>query len=560
LSKLLPRSYSKWTWLTWLQVTVVLVLGSVISVLLRNFNNSLLLYLPLALGIVLIHWFGPKVLPLTYFNGLLTLFLWNSPGGLIHHLIVATHEPVVSLLSWLLAKKFKSEIEGFPSTSAFAKFTLLGIALPDLANCFYTYHYTFVNGDLSKVLLLWLADFITSYCLAMPLLHFLKPITLNSGLIKLSRSTKELITTSKHTWRDLVLLGLFFVGLNFFIDFYRYWFVYGVCASMVALRRGFETALLVNFMLFSLSYLVPIILIANNFAAEPSQMLSAHLGMTAMFFVSALIGRVVSDFTAKENELTVQKKHLESVIEQLNRTNSELDRFVYSVSHDISAPLKSIKGLVTLSRLDKDPSLAELYLGKIEASAQKLEGFVGEVLDHSRTVRKEIQIEPVAIESLVRDIYENLQYLDNFAQINFIFDFKILTMITDKFLLKVALSNLLSNAIKYQKRHPDHKPEIKVSSLLINNQVQISIADNGEGISDAYKDKIFEMFYRGRSNSSGSGLGLYIAKEAVEKLHGSISVETTYGKGSNFTLQLPVMTSVDSINDSSISSFRNKYS
>ena len=125
---------------------------------------------------------------------------------------------------------------------------------------------------------------------------------------------------------------------------------------------------------------------------------------------------------------------------------------------------------------------------------------------------------------------------------------------------KVALSNLLSNAIKYQKRHPDHKPEIKVSSLLINNQVQISIADNGEGISDAYKDKIFEMFYRGRSNSSGSGLGLYIAKEAVEKLHGSISVETTYGKGSNFTLQLPVMTSVDSINDSSISSFRNKYS
>ena len=230
---------------------------------------------------------------------------------------------------------------------------------------------------------------------------------------------------------------------------------------------------------------------------------------------------------------------MENANDQLNKTNSELDRFVYSVSHDISAPLKSIKGLVTLSRLDKDPAITESYLGKIEASVQKLEGFVGEVLDHSRTVRKEIQVESVQIESLVNDIYDNLKYLDNFDRINFIFDFKVPLISTDKFLIKVALSNLLSNAIKYQKRYHDHPAEIKVSTQLVNSQIQICIADNGEGIADAYKDRIFEMFYRGTSNSSGSGLGLYIAKEAIEKLHGSIAVETTYGKGSVFPLQLP---------------------
>ena len=261
--------------------------------------------------------------------------------------------------------------------------------------------------------------------------------------------------------------------------------------------------------------------------------------MITMFFVSSLIGRAVSDFRKKENELTLQKKQLENANDLLNRTNSELDRFVYSVSHDISAPLKSIKGLVTLSRLDKDPSATELYLDKIEVSVKKLEGFVGEVLDHSRTVRKEIKVEPVHIESLVYDIYENLKYFDNFNRINFVFDFKISTISTDKFLIKVALSNLLSNAVKYQKRYHEHQPEIKISSQLIKNQLQIRIADNGEGIADEYKDKIFEMFYRGTSNSSGSGLGLYIAKEAIEKLHGSIEVETTYGKGSTFTLQLP---------------------
>jgi signal transduction histidine kinase len=497
-----------------------------------------LLYLPLALGIILIHWFGPRVLPLTFLNGIFTLFLWGSPGGWVHYVVLATHEPLVALLSWLLARKFVSQYKGFPSIATFAKFTLFGIAIPDLANCFYTYHYTFVNGDLSKVLLLWLADFITSYCIAMPILHFLKPVTLSAGLIKLETHDEEFVTTSKQKVRELIILSLFFIGLNFVIDFYKYWFVYGVCASIIALRRGFDTSLFVNFVLFSLSYLVPVILIANNFKAEPAQMLSVHLGMTAMFFVTALIGRVVSDFREKEIELTLQKKQLENVNEQLNRTNGELDRFVYSVSHDISAPLKSIKGLVTLSRLDKTPSVTELYLSKIEASVQKLEGFVGEVLDHSRTVRKEIQVEPVQIESLVHEIYDNLKYLDNFNRIHFAFDFTVSTIVTDKFLIKVALSNLLSNAIKYQKRYHDHQPEIKVSTQVINNQVQIRIADNGEGIADAYKDKIFEMFYRGTSNSSGSGLGLYIAKEAIEKLHGSIAVETTYGMGSVFTLQL----------------------
>jgi signal transduction histidine kinase len=282
------------------------------------------------------------------------------------------------------------------------------------------------------------------------------------------------------------------------------------------------------------------VFLTNNFTIPQPLLLSVHLGMITMFFVSSLIGRAISDFRKKENELTLQKKQLENANELLNKTNSELDRFVYSVSHDISAPLKSIKGLVTLSRLDKDPAITESYLGKIEASVQKLEGFVGEVLDHSRTVRKEIQVEPVQIESLVNDIYDNLKYLDNFNRINFIFDFKVPVISTDRFLIKVALSNLLSNAIKYQKRYQDHPAEITVSTELINGQIQVGIADNGEGIADAYKDRIFEMFYRGTSNSTGSGLGLYIAKEAVQKLRGSITVDTTYGKGSIFTLLLPI--------------------
>jgi signal transduction histidine kinase len=87
--------------------------------------------------------------------------------------------------------------------------------------------------------------------------------------------------------------------------------------------------------------------------------------------------------------------------------------------------------------------------------------------------------------------------------------------------------------------HFEHQPEIKIGSQTVDGLVQISISDNGEGIADEYKDRVFEMFYRGTSNSSGSGLGLYIAREAIEKLSGSIKVNTTYGEGSVFTLLLP---------------------
>lgn len=532
------HAVQQWTWLTWFQLALVLVLGSILSVLLRNYNNSLLLYLPSAIAVIFIQWFGPRVLILSYLNGILTLFLWNAPGDWVRYLMLASHEPLVCLLSWLLGRKFISAEKGFSTTRLFVQFTLLGIAIPGLANCFYTYHYSFINGDLSKVLLLWLADFITMYSIAVPALHFLTPSLANHGLISLKSDARDL-STVRQNFRNLILICLFFLGLNFLIDFSEYWFVYGICAVIVAVRRGFEAVLLTNVILFVLSYLFPMVFLTNHFTIPQPLLLSVHLGMITMFFVSSLIGRAISDFRKKENELTLQKKQLENANELLNKTNSELDRFVYSVSHDISAPLKSIKGLVTLSRLDKDPATTELYLGKIEASVQKLEGFVGEVLDHSRTVRKEIQVEPVQIESLVNDIYDNLKYLDNFNRINFTFDFKVPLISTDKFLIKVALSNLLSNAIKYQKRYHDHPAEIKVSTQMIDNQIQISITDNGEGIADAYKDRIFEMFYRGTSNSSGSGLGLYIAKEAIEKLHGSIAFETTYGKGSVFSLQLP---------------------
>jgi signal transduction histidine kinase len=533
------QSSARDIWLTWLLAFVILATGSIASSFLRDFNNSLLLYLPSALGIVLVHWLGLRVLPLTFVNSLFTLYLWHISGGWPRYAFLASHEPAIAFTSWLLTRHLIQKEQGFSRTSAFLQFTFLGLAVPDAVNCFYTYHYSFVNGDWTKITLLWLADFITMFCIGIPVLHLLKP-SFQGNLIKLFFINVPTKRAVRQIGRELLGVLVFFLTLNFIIDFREYWFVYGICATIIAVARGFEFAILTNFILFSLSYLSPLILLASPSHTGTSQMLNVHLGMAAMFIVSGLVGRVVSDFRENEMELTDQKRKLESANEQLNKTNRELDRFVYSASHDISAPLKSIKGLVSLSRLEKDPLATELYLDKIETSVHKLERFVEEVLDHSRSSRKELIIESVKLEPFVADILDNLKYLENFDRINFIYDFNTREIFSDKFLLKVVLSNLLSNAVKYQKRYNDHRPEIKIRSSVVDGHHEIEVTDNGEGIADDSKDKIFDMFYRGTTSSPGSGLGLYIAHEAMQRLKRAIKVETAYGKGSAFTLIFPM--------------------
>jgi two-component system, sensor histidine kinase len=108
----------------------------------------------------------------------------------------------------------------------------------------------------------------------------------------------------------------------------------------------------------------------------------------------------------------------------------------------------------------------------------------------------------------------------------------------DKTRLKIILNNILANAIKYQKKIPGHRPRIKISSKHHRNRIVIDIEDNGEGIHPEIQSKIFNMFFRGNHSSKGSGLGLYIAREAAEKLNGNISVQSEYGKGTVFSLEL----------------------
>ncbi len=537
------NSNSNWGIWTWPLLMIILIISSFISYYLKNLTSSFLLYLPTSIAIVMVHWFGLRVLPLTFINAIVTLLLWQALGDWTRILLLATREPVVVFASWFLCKKLTSGFYGVSNTLSFLRFTLFGIVIPNLINAIYTYHYSFINGNIERTSLLWLSDFITIFTISIPLLHFFwpEPSGKSFKLIRVNYREIDLPAKALIGIKELVTITVLFVGLSFLVDFDKYWFLYGIVAAMVAVRNGFYTVILANLIIFILNYILPLLNLGSlkHGSVVTTHLLSVHLGMGTMFFASALIGRVVTDLRKTEAKLIEQKSQIEKTNQQLTTANREMDRFVYSVSHDISAPLKSIKGLITISRLEKDKG-EFLYLNQIEVSVQKLESFVGEVLDHSRTTRKEIQFENVSIKELIDDIKDNLKYLENFDSIKFTMDLKDPIFKTDKFLIRVALSNLLSNAIKYQRRWTDVTKEIKISSWEQGNLRHLRIGDNGEGIAEPYTSKIFEMFYRGTTNSTGSGLGLFIAKEAVEKLNGRIDFITEYGVGSEFTIKIPI--------------------
>lgn len=532
---------SDWGLGTWPLLLIILISSSCFSWYLRNLTSSFLLYLPTAIAIVMIHWFGRRVLILAYINAVFTLILWDAPGGSGRILLLASREPLVIFASWLFCKSIIQNSKGLSDILSFVRFVVLGIIVPDFVNSFYTYHYTFINGNLERVALLWLSDFITIFSITIPLLHFFHPQKNGKTfkLVRLDNNETHLEEGKRIGVIELIGITTFFVGLSFVIDFDKYWFLYGIVASMVAVRKGFDTVILANLIIFILNYILPLLNFGNfvHGFSTSSHLLSVNVGMATMFVASAMIGRVITDLRKTESELTAQKRIIEKANQQLTLANHEMDRFVYSVSHDISAPLKSIKGLIAIGRLENE---SFPYLNRIETSVQKLEDFVGEVLDHSRTSRKEVQYEEVNLGSLIHDITDNLKYLDNYSGIKFTIDLKCESLFTDRFLIKVGVGNLLSNAIKYQKKRLEAPPEIKIESWKQNNQLNIKITDNGEGIATTYKDKIFEMFYRGTTNSTGSGLGLFIAKEAVEKLNGKIEFISEYGVGSEFTIIIPV--------------------
>ncbi len=243
----------------------------------------------------------------------------------------------------------------------------------------------------------------------------------------------------------------------------------------------------------------------------------------------------IRDVTA----IKVAQQKLKNQNIQLKKLNSELDSFVYSASHDLKAPLSSVRGLINLAQKEDDKQKLDHYLELIDKSITKLDDFIKDIINLSRNSRQVIVKEPVDFRQLVEETFNNFKYLPDFNKIEKIIEVDPeIVFNSDKRRLMVMFSNLISNSIRYYNPYAT-SPYIKVIIKSKGGNLNISITDNGVGIPNQYLKKIFEMFFRASESSNGSGIGLYIVKETIDKLKGKITVNSEVGVGSSFNITLP---------------------
>jgi signal transduction histidine kinase len=240
-----------------------------------------------------------------------------------------------------------------------------------------------------------------------------------------------------------------------------------------------------------------------------------------------------------ERDIVHNSKELLEANEELKKTNSELDRFVYSVSHDLRAPITSVLGLIQITKNEQDPEVRAQYFMLMESSLRRLDSFIHDIIDYSRNNRLESKPEAIDFDELTEEVAASLRFMPDADTIALIKDFSTeVPFYTDRQRLKVILTNLISNAVRYFNPR-QAKPHILFRVITGEESAFLEISDNGIGIEEDYLRRIFDMFFRAHQESKGSGLGLYIVKETVMKLGGEINVNSAFGDGTSFAITLP---------------------
>lgn len=223
--------------------------------------------------------------------------------------------------------------------------------------------------------------------------------------------------------------------------------------------------------------------------------------------------------------------------EALASANKELDLITHSISHDLRAPINSMMGLVNLVQMENDPEKHKTYISMLQRTLNKQEKFIKEVIELSKESRQHVKAQIVELDFLVEHVINAHKHMSAAEDIKFIKQMGVHKLFTDPHRLEIILNNLVSNAIKYHDLSKSDK-FIEVKTYSENDKVCIDVIDNGLGIEIKDISKIFDMYYMSTDREKGTGLGLYIVKEAVAKLEGRIEVKSVKGMGSTFSVIL----------------------
>jgi signal transduction histidine kinase len=225
--------------------------------------------------------------------------------------------------------------------------------------------------------------------------------------------------------------------------------------------------------------------------------------------------------------------------EELQKAYNELDKFAYSVSHDIRGPLSGIMGAVKVVKYMDNISEIKEMLALMENSVKKLDDFILSMHDYYTLQRGELRIREIDLKKVIGDLKDIHQANLTSNKVEFSVNINQEEAFwCDEVTLKLVLNNLISNAIKYQKQHNTNKL-IELNIEVVKGQATIYVKDNGIGIPENYLSEIFNLFFRASTQDAGSGFGLYNVKDALLKLNGGIKVSSVLGEGAVFKVTIP---------------------
>ncbi len=262
--------------------------------------------------------------------------------------------------------------------------------------------------------------------------------------------------------------------------------------------------------------------------------------ITLLIVGSFAIGIIyIQNTTKKRLERLVHEKtrDLELANKNLSEINEELDNFIYRSSHDLIAPVKSVKGLLEIMKISKDNNPE--YFKMLEGRILRLEQIISEINNYIKSSKKPVAHEEIELKGLVEDVFDDLEYYEEAHRVKFINNMPEGTFIdSDKERWKIILSNLLQNSIKYFDPGKE-SPFVAVTLSLDGDLLTLTVEDNGRGIPAKYQQKVFDIFFRASEGTEGTGLGLFLVKRMSAILGAEIQL-TSNSQGTKVSLELPI--------------------
>ena len=290
-----------------------------------------------------------------------------------------------------------------------------------------------------------------------------------------------------------------------------------------------------------------IVLIIFHLFQDPNLLSPVSINNFLRALSLIIVGVVVALLS---EQLSNREYKLNDIIEDLKRSNEDLQQFAYVASHDLQEPLRAINSFSQLLEekyKDKFDEDGKEYLYFITDGAQKMNNLIKDLLLYSRITTHAQPPTYNDLEVILKDALFNLHEAIKESGAIITYD-TLPTLKVDKTQFLQLFQNYISNAIKFRREFP---PKIHIGAMLENNMWIFSIKDNGIGIESKYFDRLYNIFYRLHTKEEypGTGIGLPICKKIVQRYGGKVWVESELGKGSTFYFSIPIKKSKSSVKD-----------